>query len=301
MSLTTAGDVINEAAVEVGLSAVPDPYASLDPNFIQIRQLLKSLGREIVHTRQWNVLRRQWSFTTVAGQGVYPLPADYHNMIDQTWWNRTNRLPVGGPLSAQEWQYLKARMVGVVFNVLFRPMQGSLTLYPDTSTPAGFEIYYEYQSEWWVRSPVGPWAASTSFTKDACVSNDGNVYVCTTSGVSDETDGPTGTGYAIGDGSCVWQYVSSSADLLTTGDAPLSMDDEIIFDPLLMIRGLKLAWLKAKGFDTTAAQQDFLQTLDMVKGHDAPSPVLSASRRFNPIVDPLIGGQSIPVTGFGTP
>jgi hypothetical protein len=68
-----------------------------------------------------------------------------------------------------------------------------------------------------------------------------------------------------------------------------------------MIRGLKLAMLKAKGFDTTAAQQDFNTTLELVKGHDAPAPVLSASRRFNPIVDPLIGGQSIPVTGYGTP
>ena len=77
-------------------------------------------------------------------------------MIDQTWWNRTNRLPVGGPVSPQEWQYLKARMVGVVFNVLFRPMDRSITLYPNTNTPAGFEIAFEYCSSCWVSTAAAP-------------------------------------------------------------------------------------------------------------------------------------------------
>lgn len=299
MSFTTAGDIINEAAVEVGLSAVSDPYSSTDPNIVQMRQLLKSLGREIVHTRKWTILRRERSFTTVAGQGSYPLPADFHEMLNQTWWNRTNRLPVGGPLSPQEWQYLKARLVGVVFNVLFRPMQNVIELYPDTNTPGGYEIAFEYQSEWWVKGTVGAWAGSTAFAKDTCVSKSGNVYVCTTGGTSGAT-GPTGTGIEISDGSCVWDFVSTTATLLTTSDAPKEASDEVIFDPLLMIRGLKLAFMKAKGFDTVALQQDFNRTLDSVKGHDSPAPTLSASRRgVGGLYDPLIGGQSVPITGYG--
>ena len=300
MSFTTAGDIVNEAAVEIGLSAVSDPYASTDPNFVQLRQLLKSLGREIVHTRRWTILRRERSFTTVQGQAIYPLPADFHEMLPQTWWNRTNRLPVGGPLSPQEWQYLKARLVGVVFNVLFRPMQGIIELYPDTNTPGGYNVVFEYQSEWWCKNTVGAWTQSTTYAKDAVVSKNGNVYVCMTAGTSGAT-GPTGTGVAITDGSCVWDYVSTTAMLLTTSDQPADSNAEVIFDPLLMIRGLKLAMLKAKGFDTTAVQQDFNRTLDSVKGHDSPAPVLSATRRgMGGINDPLIGGQSIPITGYGT-
>ena len=299
MSFTTAGDIINQAAVEVGLREVADPYLSTDANIVQMRQLLKSLGREIVHMRDWNILRRERVFTTTAGQSTYPLPADYHNMIDQTWWNRTNRLPVGGPLSAQEWQYLKGRIVGVVFNVLFRPMQNTLVLYPDTNTPGGFQIVYEYISEWWVKGTTVAWAASTAYPLDRVVTNGGNAYVCITAGTSGLT-GPTGTDISITDGSCVWSYVSTSANLLTTSDAPTEATDIVIFDPLLMIRGLKLAFLKAKGFDTTSVQQDYNTTLEMVKGHDAPSPVLNATRRWNPVVDPLIGGQNIPITGFGS-
>ena len=299
MSFTTAGDIVNQAAVEVGLRSVQDPYTATDANIVQMCQLLKSLGREIVHMRDWNILRRERVFTTVAGQSSYPLPADYHNMVDQTWWNRTNRLPVGGPVSAQEWQYLKGRLVGIVFNVLFRPMQNAIVLYPTgTAAPGGFEIVYEYQSEWWVKQYVGAWAASTAYTTDRVVDNGGNAYVCTTAGQS-ALVGPTGTDFVIVDGTCVWSYIGATADLITTTDAPTASDDQIIFDPLLMIRGLKLAFLKAKGFDTTSAQQDYNTTLEMVKGHDAPSPILNATRRWNPIVDPLIGGQSVPVTGFG--
>jgi hypothetical protein len=129
MAWDTAGSIINDAAIEIGLAPVADPYTSTDPNYIQMCGLLKSVGRELVHQRQWNHLRGEHTFTTVLGQSVYPLPDDYHNMIDQTWWNRTNRLPLGGPMSAQEWQYLKARLVGVVFTVLFRPMEGAITLH----------------------------------------------------------------------------------------------------------------------------------------------------------------------------
>ena len=239
-----AGDIVNTAAVEVGLDSVTDPFTSTDPNIKQMCWLLKSLGKELVHARSWNHLRKEFTFTTVAGQANYPLPPDYHNMIDQTWWNRTNRLPVGGPLSAQEWQYLKGRLTGVVFNVLFRPMQRQVVLYPDTNTPGGFVIAFEYNSAYWVSRTASP-------------------------------------------------------DTLSV-EAPTLSTDLCWFDPLLLVRGLKLAFLKAKGFDTTAVQQDYNQTLELVKGHDAPGPILSATRRgVRGMFDPLLGDQSIPITNYG--
>jgi hypothetical protein len=244
MSWDTAKNIVNDAAVEVGLSAVTSPYTSQDENFVQLRQLLKSLGRELVHTRTWSHLRKEHAFTTVAGQAVYPLPGDYHNMIDQTWWNRTNRLPVGGPLSAQEWQYLKARLVGVVFTVLFRPMNGAITLYPDTNTPGGYDIAFEYNSAYWVSATATPTVLSA--------------------------------------------------------DAPTTDTDLLWFDALLLTRGLKLEFLKAKGFDTTSAQQDYDRTLERVMGDDAPSAVLSLTRRTMGVRDPLVGAQSVPITGFGS-
>lgn len=245
MGFETAGEIINDAMVEVGLSAVPDPYAVPDdPNVVQMCTLLKSVGREIQRQRQWTYLRAQATFTTVDGVSSYDLPDDFYQMIDQSGWNRTNRLPLGGPLSAQEWQYLKARLVGVVFTVLFRPVAGQILIYPDNPTPGGYEIAYEYETNGWVEHPALP---------------------------------------------------SSTYD-----DAPNSTDDIIRFDPLMVMRGLKLAWLKAHQFDTTSAQQDYLEAFNRAAGADSFNPVLSLT---NPSIlrgtDILIGNQSVPITGFG--
>ena len=245
MGWPTAGSIVSAAAVEIGLSASADPYASHDPNVIQMCQLLKSLGRELVLTRNWTYLLKTHLFTTVQGQSMYDLPADYGAMLDQTWWNRTNRLPVGGPLSPQEWQYLKARLVGVVFNVLFRPQDGKIQLYPDTNTPGGFQIAFEYLTKFWVSS------AAT----------------------------PTVLGY----------------------DAPNVSDQLVWFDELMLTQGLKYKMLQAKGFDSTAAKEEYLATREAIQGVDAWSPKLNATRG-GPIgiVDPLIGGQSVPITGYGS-
>lgn len=242
----TAGEIVNAAAVEVGLSDCSDPFASIDPNIKQLCWLLKSLGRRIVTIRFWTHLRAEHTFTTVALQSTYPLPTDFRRMVDQTWWNRTNRLPVGGPLSAQEWQYLKARLVGVVFNVLFRPMDRLISLYPDTTTPGGQVIAFEYESSYWVSRTGTPDTASL--------------------------------------------------------DAPTLSSDLVWFDKLLLIAGLKLDFLKAKGFDTTSAQQDYNLALEAAKGVDSISPIISITRGagMRGVVDPLIGTQSVPITGFGS-
>jgi hypothetical protein len=154
MAYDTAKQIINDALVEVGLTPSEDPFTDLDSNVVQMCTLLKSLGREVIHLHDWTILRREATFTTQQGVSNYALPDDFHEMMDQSGWNRTNRLPLGGPLSPQEWQYLKARLVGVVFTVLFRPMQGKIYIYPDNPTPGGYSIAYEYKSDGWVRYDV---------------------------------------------------------------------------------------------------------------------------------------------------
>lgn len=244
MAFDTAGNIVNDAAVEVGLEPSADPFGSYDGNYIQLVKLLKSCGRELVQARNWTYLRKEYTFTTVQGTSTYDLPADFLRMYDQSGWNRTNRLPLGGPLSPQEWQYLKARLVGVVFTVLFRPMNRQIHLYPDTDTPGGYTIAFEYGSSYWLSS------AAT----------------------------PTVLGY----------------------DAPIAGDNVVWFDPLLMVRSLKLAFLKAKGLDTTAAEQDYAATLNAAMGMDAPSKILNLNRTSMEPSAVMLGNHSVPITGFGS-
>ncbi|WP_242394851.1 phage adaptor protein [Anaeromyxobacter oryzisoli] len=155
--LDTAGNIVNRAAIQLGLLGVSvaqanDPFASQDPNFVQLCELLTSVGDDLNGKHNWPQLRQECVIVTVAGQNVYPLPADFHEMIDQSGWNRSARLPLIGPLRSQEWQYLKARALGMYISVVFRQAGGNLEINPGMAVPAGTTIAFEYESSRWVQS-----------------------------------------------------------------------------------------------------------------------------------------------------
>jgi hypothetical protein len=236
----TAGEIINDAMSEIGLGTDPDPYTSTDANFIQACSLLKSLGRDVVAFRGWSHLRGEHTFTTVAGQADYPLPADYYSMVPQTGWNRSNLTPLVGPASPQVWNYLMAGNFGGTVNVTFRGMNRRLSIYPTTG---GMDISFEYSSRYWVSLAGTPDTASS--------------------------------------------------------ETPLHSTDLVWFSPLLMVRGLKMLMLRAKGFDSTGASQEYSRTLELAKSHDAPSPVLSVTYNRRSAGFRFIDGRNIPETGYG--
>jgi hypothetical protein len=240
MAIETAGQIINDALVELGLSAVSDPYADTDPNVAQMCALLKSTGRMLIDD-PWTVLRTEYSFVTVQGTSTYALPADFDAMLDQTGWNRTNQLPLGGPISAQMWQYLKARQTGVVFTVLFRPLGDTIYIYPDNPTPGGYTIAFEYQSENWIEVPGIPTNTFRSY--------------------------------------------------------PTESTDIVRLDSNLVSRALKVSWLRAKGFDSSAAYEDYRRVYANARGADSFVPILSLNGPR--VLEPLLGQQNIPITGYG--
>jgi hypothetical protein len=155
----TAEHVINRAAVELGLAAVADPYASTDPNFIALRYRLTSLGQDLWRERNWAHLTREYEFTTEEDVRNYVLPADFGRMIDQTGWNTTSGQPLGGPQTPQEWQTQQNALGGSVsFRISFRPWKGQI--YLNGTVPEGEVIRFEYMSKWWVQ-PEGSDNATT--------------------------------------------------------------------------------------------------------------------------------------------
>lgn len=298
MLLDTAGNIVNDAAVELGLEASSDPFTSTDANHVMLVKLLKSLGRDLWRERSWSHLQREHLFVTVSGTPNYSLPNDFGRMEPQTGWNRTNRLPLGGPMTEQEWQYLKARLVGVVFTVLFRPLQKQLWLYPDTSTPGGYTIAFEYLSRYFTQTATvfgynaTAWRPSTAYLLNTYVQSFGNIYKCTTAGTTGSANPTAGSGTTT-DGTVVWTY-QAAAGL----EYPTASADYILFDPQLVMRGLKLAWKKARRMDTSAEQSDYDTTLAQISGDDSPGAKLRLDRPG--WAEPLIGDQSIPITNFGS-
>lgn len=241
MSWATAGQIIDDAAAELGLGSQPDPYGVITTDAIaaQLCKLLKSCGRDLAGMK-WSHLVREHTLATTAGVLDYDLPADFNGVEDGSEWvTGMGPLPLGGPLDSAEWMYLKAGGVSPVL-VSFRIAQGKLRFAQDPGTNT---VVYEYRSTFWVAPP--------------------------------------------------------SSTLPTQADriAPATSNDVVMFDDLLLMRGLKLAWLKAKNMDTTAAKQDYDDTLDAALNVDRPSRPLSMTPQHGG--PPLLGVQNLPPTGFG--
>jgi len=103
-------DILNRVAAEVGMQPVAAPLESQDPFFVQLRYLLNTAGEELMQAYPWEQLVRSTNITTQAGDtGAYPLPTDFGHITNQTAWDNTNRIQLGGPLSASEWTRLRGR------------------------------------------------------------------------------------------------------------------------------------------------------------------------------------------------
>jgi len=141
-------DIINRVAVEVGLSPETDVFASSDPAFRQLIYLLTAAAQELLELYPWQILTRTFQYTTVANEsGDLILPADFAYMLDQTGLERSQNVPLIGPLSAQEWTYLLGRdLVGSTIYASFRFDQGEFKIFPNDPMPAGLDINFEYIS-----------------------------------------------------------------------------------------------------------------------------------------------------------
>lgn len=307
----TAKDIVNRAAVEVGLTPIDDVWASTDPAFVQLRTLLTSCGQNMMEAYDWEQLRRQTSLTTVAGtyiltysglasgpfvvghsisggtsgatgtiasvdatnsklgitaltgtfvsgevvtstgttatitdyrtNGVYDLPVDFDRMIDQTGWDRTNRVPLGGPLTPQEWQYLMGRdLVSYTIYATFRIMEGKWNIFPQPP-PIGLNIFYEYISSYWL------WTSATD----------------------------------------------------TTGlQAPVGNLNIVLYKPEVIVQYLRYKFLSAKGFPTTDAKESFGKAWEDATGGDKGAQIVNAGlgRRGIHFLD----YYNIPDTNYGT-
>lgn len=243
----TAADIVNAAAVEVGLTAESDVFASSNAAFVQLRTMLTNVGRELLGLHQWNRFVKVHSITTAVppDTGDYDLPDDFAWLIDQTGWTPTNAgmgLPLGGPLTEQDWAYLvNTNLASSTIYVSFKQSQGQFQVLPQPP-PDGIDIVFSYISRWWVADALTPTVA----TKDSVTSN----------------------------------------------------DDVVLFEPILAVKFLKLRFLEAKGFDTTAATAQFQSVFMQWTGKDVAAPVLNAARMR---LFPYLGWRNIPETNYGLP
>ena len=156
-TISTATDIVNRVAAEVGIQPTDSPYFSTDPKFVQLTYLLNIAGEELAWVHNWEFLHREHSFTTAAEDGGdYDLPDDFLYLVNQTAWDSSNTVPLGGPLSPQEWTYLKGRnLASGTLYASFRLAQGKFNVYPNPPL-IGSDLSYEYISKNWVVDSIDP-------------------------------------------------------------------------------------------------------------------------------------------------
>jgi hypothetical protein len=105
-----------------------------------------------------------------------------------------------------------------------------------------------------------------------------------------------------GSQSIAFEYMSSywvQATGQSAGNkaAPTASTDTILFDSHLMVKALKRAFLREKGFDASVAEADYRRALDSVMRDDSPAPVLSLNGVRS--AESLLDGSNLPDTGYG--
>lgn len=108
-------------------------------------------------------------------QVAYPLPPDWKKQIPQTEWDRTNRWPMIGPKSPQEWQSYKSGIVYAGPRERFRIQGNELQINPPP--PNGLTFSYEYISNAWVTSLAGAPQSSYLADTDTAVFDDSLMVV----------------------------------------------------------------------------------------------------------------------------
>lgn len=158
--------LVQQAMSELGITPPSTVTGNPDTQVAQILALARREGQEMmargVAMGGWQMLRKEYVFSLVSGQDTYALPADIDHFCPQTFWDRSFRWQLLGPLSPQEWQVLKSGISPTGPRRRFRIFGGAFMVDPvpsDTNT-----LVFEYFSANWCQSAAA--AGQRTWTKD---------------------------------------------------------------------------------------------------------------------------------------
>ena len=91
--------------------------------------------------------------TVTFSNTIYPLPADYETITDNTHWDKTKHWQMLGPCDAQQWQWLKSGYISTGPRVRWRILGNTFQIWPPYNTQE--YLGFEYRSKGWVRNAAG--------------------------------------------------------------------------------------------------------------------------------------------------
>lgn len=155
--------MIQFAASRVGITPPSVVVGSTDLQVQELLTVAQEEGFQLMRRGTWQILRKQQQFTAVAQEiQTNMIPSDFDRFVQETFWNRTRKRILWGPITPQEWQNLKAWGATPAMDT-FVIRGGNVLITPNPS--AGDQMYFEYISKNWCRSsggtPQDEWLADT--------------------------------------------------------------------------------------------------------------------------------------------
>lgn len=139
------------------LLALPKPQVVIGSPDLQVRQLLALAIEEaddLNNSFNWEKMTRQQTFVTLPqAEQIGAVPEDISRFIPNSFFNRTTRRPVLGPVTPQLWQNIQANPQINRVILAYRERDGAFLVTPNP--PADQTIAYEYVSTKWARNAAG--------------------------------------------------------------------------------------------------------------------------------------------------
>jgi len=158
-------ELIKKQSIRSGLGSIPSVLGSTDNRILQLLALLDEEGQDLIQRHTWQGLTQEAVFVTTAteSQGkLTTLAPGFRFIKNRTIWDRTDQLPVIGPISGQDWQSLKARTnTGPRYQYRIRGDE----LLSNPIAAAGHTWAFEYHSNNWILDPDGV-TRKSEFTND---------------------------------------------------------------------------------------------------------------------------------------
>lgn len=112
---------------------------------------------------------------TATGTGVtinfcktkYAFPSDYDRPIDKTQWDKSKHWEMMGPVTAQQWEFLKSGYISTGPRISFRVQGGTFQIWPPTASNE--YLGFEYMSSNWAYSAASVGKGSFTVDTDTCV------------------------------------------------------------------------------------------------------------------------------------
>jgi hypothetical protein len=143
----TVGGIVQAIQAEFALSQSVE-----DATGRQLTNMISSAGRELVLIYPWQQFNKDFSIDLDGVTESFDLPSDWEYFVDQTQWDTTNRWPLPGPSSPQQWKWLNSGIIAFTPRVRYRVRANKLYVFPHTGTS---HIVMEYISGEWVEAADG--------------------------------------------------------------------------------------------------------------------------------------------------